>query len=296
MTDLKGHRYFSWIYRHALHLGPAAVLLAAASSQLLGLPALPMKFFIVMWLATQTFYSVSACLPSKGILKYVGSQRNFSMCSIVVLALTGIIVLLIFNYKRYIFRCMVSEGVLFWPFLLLIGSYYPIRMHITRLYPRLALFKPIVIGVAWAWWVIVVPVLFLQSVGPHLSLNSEKVGHLFLYVSLLLSGVSVISDFRDVDADRSAAFPTWATLADSAFAKRAIAVCFLILGMWICAFYMSGVWPQFRNICLLLTPFLVASICTMALQKKRNPIFFVWAVDGILFLTSLCFYLIRVVE
>jgi len=296
MGDIKENKYGFWGHKYSVHLGLAAVLLAASSAQIIGLPMLPLGFYAAMCLATQVFYSISAILPSLRSKTSSKSKLYFLLMTSNALLLALGVAWFWVDEKIYIIRVMSSGGFLYWPFLLLVGSYYPFRTHVTRIYPRLALLKPIVVGGVWAWWVTVVPVLFTHASGGHSNEDCERVWHLFLYQGVLLSWVSALSDFRDVEEDRKQAFPTWAMLAKSGRIKILAAVCFLTLGAWICTRLMSDEILQHSQACLLFLPYAAASICTAALQKKRNPWFFVWAVDGILFLTALCFYSISWME
>jgi hypothetical protein len=290
MADIKENKFGSWMIRYAVHLGLAAVLLAAYSAQILGLPELPFAFYAAMWLGTQVFYSVSAILPLFRSKTSSKSKLYFLWMTSSALLLALGLAWFWFDEKIYIIRIMSAGSILCWPFLLLVAAYYPFRTQVTRFYPRLALLKPIVVGGVWAWWVTVVPVLFTHASGVHSNIDSEGVWNLFLYQCVLLSWVSAISDFRDVVEDRKQAFPTWAMLAHSGSVKILAAGCFLTLGAWICTRFMSDGILQRSQACLLFVPYATAAICTAALQKKRNPWFFVWAVDGILFLTALCFY------
>jgi hypothetical protein len=296
MAYIKEDKFGSWMIRYAVHLGLAAVLLAASSAQILGLPALPFTFYAAMWLGTQVFYSVSAILPlliSKTLSK---SKLHFLWMTSSALLLALGLAWFWFDQEIYMIRVMISGSVLYWPFLLLVAAYYPFRTQVTRFYPRLALLKPIVVGGVWAWWVTVVPVLFTQASRGQSNVDFEGVWHLFLYQCVLLSWVSAISDFRDVVEDRKQSFTTWAMLADSGRVKILATACFLTLGAWICTRFMSDGILLRSQACLLFVPYAAAAICTAALQKKRSPWFFVWAVDGILFLTALCFYSLSSME
>lgn len=293
MSSMKEKEYHGWFFRHAVHLGFAAVLLAVSTAEMLGLPRLPLVFLLAMWLCTQWFYSISDGLSSDWSTdRNDGKPFLYYLLAIAWLPLTAI-ALLVYDYNIKIIYVLGAEALRFWPFILLVASYYPVRMYLSRHDPRIAFLKPIVVGGVWAWWVTVVPMVFVYSTQSLVYVNTGRVWQLAIYLGVLFSWISAVSDFRDVEIDRRMGFPTWASYADSAKVKAMATCCFLAFGTWICVALMSDWIHRPSDVGFLFAPYLAASACTAAAHKKRGSWFFVWAVDGILYLTALCFYLLQ---
>lgn len=186
----------------------------------------------------------------------------------------------------------MNMNTYYWSLILIIpviGVMYTNKIFSTQKLRRVGWLKPFIIGFVWAGVVTIFPVLFWQIKHPALPVPDPLLKTLFwLHNFLFISMLAVIFDLKDFEIDKKHHLNTYpATYGITNTIRYAIVPLSLLS---LTTIIITNVIFQASSMQLLIqvVPYLLLVIIIKSFGTKRNLLFYLAAVDGLMLIKAIC--------
>lgn len=273
--------------------GLCTVALCIETNLRLGIALNNIRFYILIFLATIVYYSRIYYRSSKHINpddrsnwyreNRAAIKAALIICGIVITA----ILLLILYKKRNSLGLLDASNLLLLLLFPLFGVMYSFRIFRVRKLRHFGWLKPFIIGLVWSGVVTVFPLVLWQlNYGQKLKQTVLPTGFLWLQNFLFISILAIVFDIKDCNSDRKLRLNTYPALWGINNT-----ICYFIVPLTLLCLACLAVFNYWYGIPLLLTivqsiPCLVLLIMSKSLSKQRHLLFYLAAIDGLMFLKA----------
>jgi hypothetical protein len=257
--------------------------------------ALPSPWFFIAVFCVSVVYYSRAYITERPSNRYNDRltwylrNKNFIKWSQIILTLfaTGLVVLFLTKHGRKFFELSLLEVILIGIFPVtgvfyygLSGTKYSLR--------NIGWLKPFVIGFAWAGMVTIYPPVF-STIENEIPFELTVIASLlFLKNFMFVSVLCIMFDIKDYVSDSNQNLGTFVVKSGLRRTIFVIIIPLCLIGLG--TFILYGVHKNFHIMRILLNviPFLLLLITAYSLFKRRNLLFYLIVVDGLMLVKAVC--------
>lgn len=287
-------KFIRLLFYGDIFYGLCAVALCIESNLQHGIDLNSFRFYILVFLATifyygRIYYKSSTAIIDERSTWYQQHRPGIKKTLLLICAIIVADILWMTFINRQV---LLRMNVYYWSLLFIIpviGLMYTNKIFPTKKLRRVGWLKPFIIGFVWAGVVTIFPVLFWQikhpaEHGPDLLLKTLLWLHNFLFISML----AVIFDLKDFEIDKKHYLNTYpATYGITNTIKYAI-IPLSVLSLATIIIINFIYQASFMQLIIQSIPYVLLFAVIGSLSKKRNLLFYLAAVDGLMLLKAIC--------
>ena len=296
MNIKKNKKFLEYILFGNYFYGICAVALSIEATLQQRFPLNSWIYFSLIFIGTILYYAH----PYTRKCSYISSNPRtnwytrhydfirWSQISISVILLTAL-VLFLRNYWDEVLGMSVLQWTLVFIFPLVAALYYGVRF-LSKKYNirKIGWLKPFIIGFIWAGLVTVYPVLCYDIINRQDYVLNEVGVLLFLKNLLFVSLLCIIFDIKDYAGDYISRVKTF--VVKIGLRKTIFYMLFPLSVIGLASFIMYSVSHQFHlgKIILNSIPFVLLLLVGWSMRKRRQLLYYLSVVDGLMFVKAIC--------
>lgn len=280
-----------------IFLGICAVALCVETNLLTNISLNIFPFYLLIFFCTCIYYtmiyvrSVAAKNFNERTLWYRNNltaiKKTLKVTLIVVIIF---VVFLIWKNSHTLFLLSISQLwlIISFPLIACWYTFSPVVFHLKKI-RQTGWIKPFAIGLTWSGWVTVYPIL-ISKVQTH----QPAIGVIFPYVLLWLQNflfftvVAIIFDVKDYRDDFYHQLKTYPVILGIRRTFRFIIVPVTILSLIVFFFFQKQEQFSPQQTIMQLIPYLLLIWVMVTHRQKKSVLYYLVAVDGLLFAKALC--------
>ncbi|WP_165958127.1 UbiA family prenyltransferase [Segetibacter sp. 3557_3] len=283
------------LYFGNVFYGLCTVALSIETNLQLGITLNRPPFYLLIFLATVVYYSRIYYNTS---FHFTGDERSawFAKHRALIrrilltfsLAIAGVIVYI--AAKNY--PALLTLSPTLWLLLFLVpiaGLLYTIPIFSFRKLRHVGWLKPFVIGFVWVGIVTLFPVLFWQVRNPGQPAGSLLPALIFWFQNLLfISSLAVVFDIKDHTTDKAHGLITIPAKLGVHNTVTLVVVPLAALSFIVLYVFLQLQGRSFIVVGIQLIPYILLLLCLRNISERKNLLFYLAAIDGLMFLKGVC--------
>jgi len=281
-----------------IYLGVGAVVLCLETNLLNDVPLNIFPFYLLIFLCTSIYYTRiyvrarSAKIYDERTVWYRENveaiKKTLKAAIIIVCALIAIIIL---KNLSSLSSLSVSQTLLIVAFPLIAGWYtFSLSIFNIKKIRQVGWIKPFIVGLTWAGWVTIYPIVVLKIQEGHTTGNSMNLPPFLQILQnfLFFSIIAIIFDVKDYRTDFQQKLKTYPVVLGirNTFSFIIVPATIVNIGVFF-IFQMQQHFSAIQTI-IQFIPY-VLLICVIAFYKpQRTLLYYLVAVDGLVFVKALC--------
>lgn len=278
-----------------LFYGLCTVSLSIETNLQLGIALNRFPFYLLVFLATivyygRIYYKTSFHISSDARSAWFRNHQPLIRIALIVCSV-GILLDVLYMIAKN-FRVLVEFPPVVWLIVALvpvIGLLYTSRLFSFRNLRQVGWLKPFIIGFVWAGVVTVFPFFFWQVKHPVINYGSLLLPLLFwLQNFLFITALAVVFDIKDYPSDKNLGLLTIPARIGAAATLRLFIIPMCLLSFAVLTlFHLVAGFPISHTI-LQAVPYIALLLLVRNLATRKNLLFYLAAIDGLMFLKAVC--------
>ena len=278
--------------------GICAVSLCIETNMQLHLPIKNLLFYILIFLGTILYYNfIYLKSPTQIILNeretwYNKNQNVMKKIQKIVFFffILNLLFILINNYRNSTFLSILDFLFIFLIIsVVIIYSFNILPFKHTKQLREIGWLKPFVVGFAWSGIVTYYPIIFYHLQYPNNERVSLKLSSIFWFINMFfISILCIMFDLKDYKEDKTHNINTFAVQIGIKNTINFIIIPLIILGNFISLIFALTLSIKIIYIIFNIIPCVFLFLISFKLYKKRSIIFYLFIIDGMMILKSIC--------